>query len=122
MSFQLLGMDNAYGRYPAPVVPIGKLNGVLVAVYPGSETCDDRIPEDASYVPFSDQQRLALYDFNHLSERLFAIKADHVVRYHINDEGEFFAGLLLNPKFSKNDPEMRRILQRSIDGGEPVRA
>ena len=34
-AFALLGHDNPYGSYPAPVVPIGNLDGRLVAIYPG---------------------------------------------------------------------------------------
>jgi hypothetical protein len=87
MAFELLGWDNPLERYPAPVIPIGRLNGQLVAVYPGGHKKEDPIPEEAVFTHFT-----------------------------ISEERTFFSKLLADPSFCQEFPEMRTTLQRVASG------
>lgn len=117
MVFELLGWDNPYGRWPAPVIPIGRLDGQFVAVYAGGEKHEVPIAKDAVYVHFSVEQLETLRGFDHRSERLLATDENHVLRYSTINEAAFFAELLVNPDFCKDFPGMRSILQRIADRG-----
>jgi hypothetical protein len=117
MAFELLGWDNPHGCYPAPVVPIGKLDGQLVAVYPGAEKHEIPIFKTAVYRHFSIEQLETLRGFDHRVERLLATDENHVLRYSTINEAAFFVGLLVNPDFCKGFPRMRNILRRVADRG-----
>ena len=64
MAFKLLGWDDLYGQFPAPVIPIGRLNGQLVAVYPGGKKHSEPVEESATYTRFTNEQLTALQGFN----------------------------------------------------------
>ena len=116
-TFKLVGWSNPYGRYPAPIIPVGRINERLFAIYPGGEKHEDPISEDDFYVHFSTEQLVDFRDFDHLRERLFVTDEDCVVRYAADHEKTFFAGLLIDPDFCKGYPAMRNLLQKTVDGG-----
>jgi hypothetical protein len=115
MAFELLGWDNPYEQFPAPVIPVGNLDGQLMATYP--EAGDDPVPEDAVYIHFTAEQLEALQGFDRVKERLFATDANTVSRYNAKGEAAYFAKLLADPSFCQTFPAMRPILQRVADGG-----
>ncbi len=116
MAFELLGWDNPYERFPAPAIPVGRLDGQLVAVYSGGEKHDDPIPEDAVYRHLTTEQIKMFKGFDRLRERLFASSEHVVTRYARCDEAIFFLKLLAEPSFCQDFPEMREILQGIVDG------
>ena len=83
--FELLGWDNPHGRYPATVVPVDRIDGRLVAVYPGGTERIDPILEDAAYTHFTNKELETFRDFDHLNEQLFAMSEDRVTRCLLHD-------------------------------------
>lgn len=94
--FILLGHDSPLGRYPAPVVPVGLLNGQLVALYPGGSPSPgvEPVDETQSYVHHDRRLRKALIHFDYRIERLFAFTRVRVISYPIAAERQFFQKVL----------------------------
>lgn len=121
-SFRLLGHDNPLG-YPGPVVPIGVLDGQLVAVYATNEFWrTDRysggekivaLGKDADYVTHSDSTNEPLGGFNARMHRLFAFAETSVVIYDIEREKSFFVQLLDSPNRRQMNPFLRLSLAKA---------
>jgi hypothetical protein len=112
--FTLLGHDCPYGQYPAPVIPIGRLNGRLVAIYPGGSagrTIEDLQP-DSVYVDHDLGLQTALQGFNYLSHRLFAYSERDVSYYAIAEEKKFLDDFLATPRFRHCNRSIRSMLQK----------
>jgi cytoskeletal protein CcmA (bactofilin family) len=92
--FSLIGHDNPYGRYPAPVVPIGSCDGRLVVAWNAGEAQFDGLEAGAEFVRHDEELIQALASFDPHSERLFAFSATDLVSYLICDEGAFYRQLL----------------------------
>jgi hypothetical protein len=112
--FILLGHDCPYGRYPAPVVPIGRLGGRLVAVYPvgdvGSAT--EAIDEDAEFVLHGPELGQKLVGFDRQAHRLFAYAPDEVEYYPAAREQEFLRKLLSQNMFHCVEGRFQLVLAR----------
>lgn len=74
--FVLLGYDCPYAVYPAPVIPVGLLDGQLVAIYPGGVEgpTPEPIGEDDDFVRYD----TPVPDFDYRVYGLFAEDPDHV--------------------------------------------
>ncbi len=116
MQFGLLGWHNPFGRFPAYVIPVGRLDGKLVAVYPSGKKRADEISENAVYTHFTPEQLKSFQGFDYLEERLFAFDEHKVTRFSVRTEAQFFTKLLQDPEFCKDFAEMRESLQRVADG------
>ncbi|MCL5666475.1 MAG: hypothetical protein M1383_01765 [Patescibacteria group bacterium] len=116
MPFELLGFDNPYGKYPAPVIPVGKLDGQLVAVYPGGTKHFNPIPDDSVYVHLPEETVAEFADFNPLTERLFADDETDFTCYKSAEEAEYFTDRLQDSNFCLDDPGMREVLTRVANG------
>jgi hypothetical protein len=114
MQFQLLGFHNVSGQYPAQLIPIGRLEGQLVAIYPGGKT--HLIAEDSDYEPLSAQQVSLLqgFDFANTKHRLFAKDKKTVLSYNVNSRVTFFGKLLKDPDFCLGNPGMRTRLKKIV--------
>ncbi len=112
--FVLLGHDCPYGRYPAPVIPIGRLNGILVAVYPigTGGLVADPIEEQAEYVRHNADLSRKLAGFDSCSHRLFASAPDDVEYYPASREQELFGKLLNDLNFHTADRRFRLMFAR----------
>jgi hypothetical protein len=106
--FQLLGHDNPFGRYPSPVVPIGKFNGRLVAVCAGERGPELlNVADDAMYVRYDATLIFKLHGFNYQTHRLFAFSEKDVSSYYAPSEAAYFSQLLADPEFSATNPFLR---------------
>ncbi len=115
LGFELLGHDNPLGRYPAPVVPIGKLNDDLVAIYAGSDGPQVlTLAEGLLYVSYDDSLTAKLKTFDYRRDRLFAFEEHEVAFYHAAEEHEYFGQLLRDSHFSKDNPFLRFSLAKTI--------
>ena len=110
--FKLLGHDNPFGRYPSPVVPIGKLDDELVAIFAGVDV--QKVAEEGVYVRHNEELTYKLWDFDYKNDRLFAFDEHDVDAYHVVEELDYFKQLLRNPSFSKNNPFLRLSLAKVI--------
>lgn len=112
--FELLGHDNPFGHYPAPVVPIGRLENALVVIYAGKENNQIvvALDKDVSFVSHEETTKSFLRDFNYLIHRLFAFDKQQVVFYPIQAEQSFLADLLNNPIIRQEDPFFRLALAK----------
>lgn len=112
-SFELLGHSSPLGRYPSVVIPIGMLDGKLVAVY-GTDKIPSPIamPPTRDFIKHTPSVTKSLKRFNYSTERLFALRVTHVVAYSISDEGAFFARQLSDPNFDKTNPFARLSLAK----------
>ena len=99
--FTLLGFDTPAGDYPGFAIPVGLLDGRMVAVYNGAP---DHIPNDARYQKLSSKQLALAVTFDHLTNRLFAISADNLVCYRVDHEPAVFADLLNDPALEHANP------------------
>jgi CheY-like chemotaxis protein len=108
-AFALLGHDNPYGSYPAPVVPIGNLDGRLVAIYPGGAAgpTPELVETDSAYVGHRDQLRRKFESFDWRVDRLFAFTRDDVTSFRNDKEQEFYSQFLASSKFVTSDRFMR---------------
>ncbi len=113
--FKLIGHDNPLG-YPAPVLPIGKLDNELVAVY-ATDRATVIVLEDEEYlfIHHNDYLRETLKDFDYLNERLFAFNEDSVISYAIDNETDYFIQLLQDNSFSKENPFLRLSLAKATN-------
>lgn len=121
-TFVLLGHDSPLGQYPAPVAPVGRLDGELVCLYAdrdGSVTWE-AIPEESSYATHGGvlAETLAKYDF--LRDRLFAFSAESVVFYAVEREHLFFEQLLSDRSFSAYNPFVRLALAKQIRNSDTL--
>ncbi len=112
--FELLGHDNPLGRYPAPVVPVGRLNGSVVVVYAttGNEQEVVVVDPDVEYVRHDVATKDKLASFEYSRDRLFALGETNIRKYSINDERRFFAKLLKEPGIKHQDPLLRLSLAK----------
>jgi hypothetical protein len=113
MSFNLLGFDNPLDEYPAFVIPVGRLNRRLVAVYPGGNQRFDYIPEASLYKRFSREQLEKFQDFDPLRHRMFADDETNVFIYTPEEEKEFLRTRLNNPEFCRDSPYLRREIEKA---------
>lgn len=112
-SFELLGHDNPWGEYPAPVVPIGSLNNVLVAVYEGKEGAEIvELEEKVKFVRHHGDLAAKFAGFDYVQHRLFAFSSENVTSYLRNSEITFFHKLLRSPAMRKASPFFRLSLAR----------
>lgn len=112
--FKLVGHDNPLGCYPAAVVPIGRLNGSLVAVY-AAESGSDLFPLRAR-VRFLRHSRLlkeSLRGFDYRLHRLFAFGESDVELYPILSEAQYFRDLLRRPSTSHESPFFRLSIAKA---------
>lgn len=111
--FALLGYDNPLGRYPAPVVPVGRLDGRLVAAYSGAQSPSYlALEDDVEYVKFDGAARGKLAAFDPHVHRLFAFGEWDVRLYPIAREGEVFSEFLNQKNFSGCNPFLRLSLAK----------
>jgi hypothetical protein len=111
--FLLIGHDCPFGAYPAPVVPVGKLDGKLVAVYAGAQNATvSEIAADSHFVVHSPRINEQLNEFSYERQRLFAYSADEVVSYATSEEREFLARVLDDSLLRIEDPFMRLALAK----------
>jgi small subunit ribosomal protein S2 len=112
--FLLLGHSSPLGRYPAPVIPVGRLDEKMVAIYArGGEPDVVPIAAGCSYVAHDASLRRSLSEFDYRSHRLFALEEDRILSYPIEREREFFLTLLKNSQFSEDNPFFRLSLAKS---------
>ena len=107
MSSVLIGHENPYGEYPAPVVPIGRdRKDRLFAAYPHRGNIQWlRQLDPKTFVPLLRVQE----DFNFANDRLFAYSEGDVVSYPVAGEEEFLRNVL--PKVS---PDIKAMLERYL--------
>ncbi|MEA5509460.1 hypothetical protein VB715_06760 [Crocosphaera sp. UHCC 0190] len=123
--FELLGHDCPLGRYPAPVVPIGRKNNQLVAVYLDSATSEPAflsIDENSVFVRYEGNFKESLFNFDCSKEKLFAISETQVMRYMSSKESDFFKSLLKDEKFSEDDPFFRFSLAKPTKDSQVIDA
>ena len=111
-TFQLLGHDCPLGRYPAPVVPVGRRHDgkLVVAYWAEAGTTLEPIDEAAEFVRHSPELSARLGAFDPNEEHLFALDASDVEKYTRADENRFFLTLLAREDFSADNPFMRMTL------------
>jgi CheY-like chemotaxis protein len=112
--FVLLGHDNPLGKYPAPVIPVGQLNGDLVAIFPGGTdvATTELIQEGCVYVPHHEALRRKLENFNYHTDRLFAYDERDVTFFPSEHEKEFLRDFLLQSKSKREDSFVRLLLAK----------
>jgi putative ABC transport system ATP-binding protein len=111
--FRLLGHDCPLGRYPAPVVPIGKLGDKLVAIYI-SEKGDPEpveISKLARYIKHDSALTSELSTYNVMTDLLFALSAHEVKSYGTHSEKVN----LLEYREADDDPFYRLALSSATD-------
>ncbi len=120
--FELLGHDNPLGRYPAPVVPVGRLNGNLVVIYSGNEMAEPfGLEEDCEFVKHGALLRETLRAFDWRRHRLFAFSKNDVVIYLIEFEHDFFTALLSDRTFSIENPFLRLSIAKATYSVELIK-
>jgi RNA polymerase sigma factor (sigma-70 family) len=111
--FELLGHDDPLG-YPAPVVPVGRLDGSLVAFYASDRVTvivlDD---EGVEFIRYGEALKASLRDFDYQNERLFGFNYSRVVSYKIDEQAEYFQSLLKDIHFSLDNPFLRLSLAKA---------
>lgn len=118
-TFELVGHDNPLGRYPAPVVPIGRLNGSLVVIYaaePGSEVFPLRAK--VRFIRHGKLLKESLKGFDYRLHRLFAFGDSDVEFYPIQSEAQYFRDLLRRPSTRHESPFFRLSLAKGA--GQPT--
>jgi len=112
--FELLGHDNPLGQYPAPVVPVGRLDDSMVAVYASREFDQEIvcIDQEAEFVRHDGTTRATLAGFDYLIHRLFAFDENNIRYYSIQEEAYFFEQLLQEPIIKQQDPFFRLSLAK----------
>lgn len=113
VSFDLLGHDCPYGSYPAPVIPVGRLRGRLVAVYPGGEAGPkiEEVDDNLTYVVHNEQLKKSLKSFDYRVHRLFGFSPLEVSSYPASREAEFLDGFLGTAAGSNSAPNVRKMLE-----------
>lgn len=113
--FELLGHDNPFGRYPGPVVPVGRIDGHLVVVFTGRDGPElVNVAPDAEYVSHDDRLASTLRYFDYRVNRLFALSEKDVTYYDVDSEAQYFSDLLADPDFSNTNPFLRFSLAKVI--------
>lgn len=113
--FELLGHDNPLGRYPSPVVPVGKLNGQLVAVFAGTDGNETQeLGGDEEYTHHTDSVAKKLQDFDYERDRLFAFNEEELVFYEVAREREWFSHVLQDSRLSDDNPFLRLALAKIV--------
>ena len=115
IEFKLIGHDSPAGKYPAPIVPIGRIldTGELVAVYIDSiesEPVLEPVAENANFVHHNVTLTKLLKDFDYRKDSLFALDPEDVKFYAVQDEKDFFKGLLADEDFASTNPFLRLSL------------
>lgn len=114
MSFELIGHECPMAEYPAPVVPIGTLEGRRVVSFRDQDNVIfEPVAEGAQFIEHSPELRRRLQDYDVRTHGLFAFGEQDVVAYRIEDERTFFDGLLSHPKTADralSDPFFRLSL------------
>lgn len=119
--FELLGHDNPLGRYPGPVVPIGKLNGQLVAVFAGHNGNQTQVLNgDEEYTHHNKSVAENLQDFDYNRDRLFAFNEHDLVLYKVAHEREWFSQVLQDPRLSDDNPFLRLALAKIVSSPDVV--
>jgi len=123
-SFVLLGHDCPYGRYPAPVIPVGDMAGDLVAIYPSgplARPTADKLDRNARYVrALPSAGRFSPFDYQQY--RLFAFSENDVDIYGVADEADYFAAVLQDPRAEGADNSIRLMLARQTGRKQLIRA
>ena len=113
--FTLLGHDAPYGDYPAPVIPVGRIGTLLVAVYPGgSEGPAIEVLGDCEIIRYAPETRQRLSGFDPSTERLFAFSDADVRRYVAAEERAFLQQLLVSAEFEACEGKMRQLFAERI--------
>lgn len=108
-SFNLLGHDNPWGQYPAPVVPVGRdEKGLLAVVYAATDSHQVvvHVADEAKFVK-DELINAKLEGFDHQSHRLFAFDKDSLIYYPIEDEKNFFRKVLKDSRLKGENPFLR---------------
>ncbi len=122
--FQLLGHDNPLDEYPAPVIPIGRYQGEVVAVYLDSKNFSLSyltLDLDVEYVKYDEQFKQNLGEFNYCRDRLFAFSENEVFSYPLAAEKDLFSWLLIDKNFSQDNPFLRRSLAKVTENIDIIR-
>ncbi len=121
-TFELLGFSNPLDDYPSPIVPIGRLNGQLVAVYTtmkdGVSHVTETLSEEAAFDRLTPELKDALGGFDYLFDNLYAVTSTDVRKYHVADQKEFFLSLLADDNFAPDNPFARLSIAQPT--GEPA--
>ena len=115
IEFELIGHDSPTGKYPSPVVPIGRFldTGELVAVYIDSikfEPVLEPVAKNATFVHHDATLKELLKNFDYRKDSLFALTPEDVKFYAVQDEEKFFKGLLADEDFASTNPFLRLSL------------
>ena len=115
IEFELIGHDSPTGKYPAPVVPIGRIldTGELAAVYIDSiesEPILEPVAKNANFVHHNATLKELLKNFDYRKDSLFALTPEDVKFYAVQDEEKFFKGLLADEDFASTNPFLRLSL------------
>jgi len=116
--FELLGHDCVYGRYPAPVIPVGRLNGHLVGIYPKTEgggVSSEVLQADDEFELYAEATRKMLRVFNYTTDRLFAYDKSKIRFYNVAQERPFFLQFLNEQQYTDSDPFLRLMLAKVAD-------
>ena len=93
--FELAGHDCPLGDYPSIAVPVGKIDGQLVAVYSGEDGATFRpVDQSAKYNRHNRATASTLRDFDPLRHGLFAFNETDIVIYDLGKEKSFCFYLL----------------------------
>jgi CheY-like chemotaxis protein len=122
-SFVLAGDDCVYGRYPAPVIPIGYLNRDLVAIYPGEGDGPqiEILELPCTFNRHSKALRKRLAAFNPNTDRLFAYTSTDIRFYDAKREKVVFHEFLLDPAWRGCDPFVRLMLAKQVGYSDLIR-
>jgi len=121
--FVLAGHACPYGRYPAPAIPVGQLDGRWVAIYSvtSGESAAEEIEPDSVFVRHGPALQKKLRDFDYQRHRLFAYSAEDVCLYPREKETRFITRFLNDARFLRANPPIRAMLaqyvaERSLPG------
>lgn len=114
--FILVGHDCAYGRYPAPAIPIGYLGKDLVAIYSGEaeEPQIEYLELTSKFKKHPRSLRKRLASFRPGFDRLFAYSSADICFYDKNQERAFFEEFLSSPKWRNCEPFLRLMLAEQV--------
>ncbi len=113
LDFVLRGHDCPLGEYPSLAVPVGSLQGKLVAVYAAEAGAEFQpVDANAKFAQHSSRTASMLRGFDPLKHGLFAIKETEVLMYETGKEGEFYSRLLRSSAAFSIEPFYRLSLAR----------
>jgi hypothetical protein len=114
MDFKLIGHSCPTGKYPSPVLPVGKTaRDQTVVLYQGADDPEserDVVFLDQPFVRYGDSLSEAMLNFDPEIHRLFAYDEDNVVFFPKGREPEFFGEFLAEPEYKGSDPFIRLSL------------